>query len=56
MAESGRRRAAVDSVLRARDIDRAQASTVLDAAYAEGPLGAQETTTASRQEHRPHRR
>ncbi|MFE5475283.1 hypothetical protein ACFQ9R_06240 [Nocardia sp. NPDC056541] len=40
MAESGRRRAAVDSVLRARDINRAQASTVLDAAYAEGPLGA----------------
>ncbi|MGW6119422.1 DUF1707 SHOCT-like domain-containing protein [Nocardia sp. NPDC055165] len=42
MAESGQRRAAVDSVLRARDIDRAQASTVLDAAYAEGQLGAQE--------------
>ncbi|MFC9662804.1 DUF1707 domain-containing protein [Nocardia sp. NPDC127606] len=42
MAESGQRRAAVDSVLRARDIDRAQASTVLDAAYAEGQLGARE--------------
>ncbi|MEU4809556.1 DUF1707 domain-containing protein [Nocardia fluminea] len=42
MAGSGQRRAAVDSALRARDIDRAQASTVLDAAYAEGQLGAQE--------------
>lgn len=42
MADSGQRRAAVDSVLRARDIDRAQVSTVLDAAYAEGQLGAQE--------------
>ncbi|MFD3744697.1 DUF1707 domain-containing protein [Nocardia sp. NPDC058633] len=42
MADSGQRRAAVDSALRARDIDRAQASTVLDAAYAEGQLGAQE--------------
>lgn len=42
MAESGQRRAAVDSMLRARDIDRAQASTVLDAAYAEGQLSAGE--------------
>ncbi|MEU4455689.1 DUF1707 domain-containing protein, partial [Nocardioides sp. NPDC023903] len=42
MTGSGQRGAAVDSALRARDIDRAQASTVLDAAYAEGQLGAQE--------------
>lgn len=42
MADSGQARRAADSVTRARDIDRAQVSTVLDAAYAEGQLGAQE--------------
>ncbi|MFC6011498.1 DUF1707 SHOCT-like domain-containing protein [Nocardia lasii] len=42
MADSGRAPRAADSVTRARDIDRAQVSTVLDAAYAEGQLGAQE--------------
>ncbi|WP_336086334.1 DUF1707 SHOCT-like domain-containing protein [Nocardia sp. SSK8] len=42
MADSGRARGAADSALRARDIDRAQVSTVLDAAYAEGQLGAHE--------------
>ncbi|MET9212583.1 MULTISPECIES: DUF1707 SHOCT-like domain-containing protein [unclassified Nocardia] len=42
MADSGRARSAADSVTRARDIDRAQVSTVLDAAYAEGQLGADE--------------
>ncbi|MEV6063992.1 DUF1707 domain-containing protein [Nocardia asteroides] len=42
MADSGQARRAADSVTRARDIDRAQVSTVLDAAYAEGQLGADE--------------
>ncbi|MBC7301668.1 MAG: DUF1707 domain-containing protein [Nocardia sp.] len=42
MADSGQRRMAVDAMLRARDIDRAQASTVLDAAYGEGQLDAQD--------------
>lgn len=42
MADSGQARRAADTVTRARDIDRAQVSTVLDAAYAEGQLGADE--------------
>ncbi|MFD3706533.1 DUF1707 domain-containing protein [Nocardia sp. NPDC058658] len=42
MADSRRAPRAADSGTRARDIDRAQVSTMLDAAYAEGQLGAQE--------------
>ncbi|MGW6726744.1 DUF1707 SHOCT-like domain-containing protein [Nocardia sp. NPDC055029] len=42
MAVSERAGGGPDSVTRARDIDRAQASTMLDAAYAEGQLGADE--------------
>ncbi|MFF2085593.1 DUF1707 domain-containing protein [Nocardia sp. NPDC058176] len=42
MADSGRSARGPESVTRARDIDRAQVSSVLDAAYAEGQLSAHE--------------
>ncbi|MFE3546297.1 DUF1707 domain-containing protein [Nocardia sp. NPDC059177] len=42
MGDSGQAGRAADSVTRARDIDRAQVSTVLDAVYAEGQLSAGE--------------
>ncbi|MEV0435813.1 DUF1707 domain-containing protein [Nocardia sp. NPDC050413] len=42
MADSPQARSVADPRTRARDIDRAEVSTVLDAAYAEGQLGAEE--------------